>query len=218
MALQWNPPGDWPLVTTIEAHAAGEPLRIITGGFLEIPGDTILKKRRYALQNLDFFRTGLMWEPRGHADMYGAVLTEPVTPDGDLGVLFLHNEGFSTMCGHGIIALSTVVLDTGIIKKESESPVLKIDTPAGRVVATAVREGGRVKRVTFQNVPSFVFKKDLRLNQSGLGTVGFDVAFGGAFYAFCQANELGLELGVKDHDQLIKVGKEIKQAIKSTCL
>ena len=77
MVLQWDPPGDWPQVTTIEAHAAGEPLRIIIGGFPEIPGDTILEKRRYAQQNLDFFRTGLMWEPRGHADMYGAILTDP---------------------------------------------------------------------------------------------------------------------------------------------
>jgi trans-L-3-hydroxyproline dehydratase len=213
MLKVWSPPDDWPVVTTIEAHAAGEPLRIITGGLPKIPGDTILKKRRYAQQNLDFFRTGLMWEPRGHADMYGAVLTEPVTPDGDLGVLFLHNEGFSTMCGHGIIALTTVVLDTGLVKKGGESPVLKIDTPAGRVIATAFREDSRVKRVAFQNVPSFVFKKDLQLNLSGWGIVHFDIAFGGAFYAFCSANELGLELGARNHDQLIEAGKQIKRAV-----
>jgi trans-L-3-hydroxyproline dehydratase len=216
MALQWDPPGDWPLVTTIEAHAAGEPLRIITGGFPEIPGDTILKKRRYAQQNLDFFRTGLMWEPRGHADMYGAILTEPVTPDGDLGVLFLHNEGFSTMCGHGIIALTTVVFDTGMIAKEGESPMLKIDTPAGRVIARAVREGGQVTQVTFENVPSFVFKKDLQINLPDFGIIHCDIAFGGAFYAFCSAPELGLELDSNNHDRLIKAGKSIKQAVMNT--
>jgi len=213
MTVQWDPPEEWPLITTIDAHAAGEPLRIITGGIPKIPGKTILEKRLYAQQELDFFRTGLMWEPRGHADMYGAILTEPVTPDGDLGVLFLHNEGFSTMCGHGIIALTTVVFDTGIMVKDGEPPVLKIDTPAGRVIATAAREGGKVKKVTFQNVPSFVFQKDQQIALPGLGKVDFDIAFGGAFYAFCSAEALNLGLGSKDHDQLIKTGKKIKQAI-----
>ncbi len=101
----WHPPEDWIRITSIDAHTAGEPLRIITGGLPPIPGDTILAKRRYAKEHLDHLRTALMWEPRGHADMYGCIMTEPTTPDGTLGVLFLHNEGFSTMCGHGVIGL-----------------------------------------------------------------------------------------------------------------
>lgn len=213
MPEHWAPPEGWFPITTIDAHTAGEPLRIITGGIPNIPGTTILEKRRFAQQHFDSIRTGLVWEPRGHADMYGALLTEPVTPDGDLGVLFMHNEGFSTMCGHGIIALTTVLLDTGIIFKEGESPVLKIDTPAGRVTATALRKGGRVTRVTFQNVPSFVYKKDLCLTLPGYGQIHFDIAFGGAFYAFCHSRELGLRLGPKDHDQLIEAGKKIKRAV-----
>ncbi len=111
-----------PHITTIDAHTAGEPLRIITAGIPEIPGDTILAKRRYARKHLDHLRTALMWEPRGHADMYGCIITDPVTPDGDLGVLFLHNEGFSTMCGHGIIGLAKVGLDTGLIDKPGDCP------------------------------------------------------------------------------------------------
>ena len=95
--MSWNPPDDWMRITTIDAHAEGEPLRIITGGLPPIPGDTILERRRYLIQNLDHLRTALMWEPRGHADMYGAILTEPVTQGADAGLLFMHNEGYSTM-------------------------------------------------------------------------------------------------------------------------
>lgn len=213
MSTGWKPPKDWQVITTIEAHAAGEPLRVITGGLPEIPGKTILEKRRYAKDHLDHFRTGLMWEPRGHADMYGAIITEPVTHDGDLGVLFLHNEGFSTMCGHGVIALTKVVLDTGIVLKEGDSPVIKLDTPAGRVTATGHRENGVVKKVSFVNVPSFVFSQDQIIDVPEIGPVRYDIAFGGAFYAFCPAEQLNLGLEPTDFHQLIDVGRRIKYAV-----
>jgi len=213
MAINWKPPEDWGIITTIDAHAAGEPLRVITGGLSEIPGKTILEKRNYAMKHLDHLRTGLMWEPRGHADMYGAIITEPVTPDGDLGVLFMHNEGFSTMCGHGIIGLTTVVFETGMVVKEGSNPVLKIDTPAGRVTATAHRENGKVKSVSFLNVPSFVYKKNQKVEVPDIGSVEYDIAFGGAFYAFCSAEELNLGLEAKNYNQLIDIGRRIKYAV-----
>lgn len=213
MQSDWKPPDSWRVVTTIEVHAAGEPLRVLTGGVGDIPGKTMLAKRRYARHHLDDLRTGLMWEPRGHADMYGAIVTEPVTQDGDLGVLFLHNEGFSTMCGHGVIALTKVVLDTGMIRKEGDHPVLKLDTPAGRVTATGHRTGGSVDKVSFLNVPSFVYRYDCRLDVPGIGPVGCDIAFGGAFYAFCDAGCLDSTLTVGDHDRLIEAGRRIKQAV-----
>ncbi len=216
MRVDWEPPQDWKVITAIDAHAAGEPLRIITSGLPEIPGETILEKRRYARDNLDHLRTGLMWEPRGHADMYGAIITEPVTPDGDLGVLFLHNEGFSTMCGHGTIALTKVVLDTGIISKDGDHPVLKLDTPAGRVEATGHRENGVVMEVSFLNVPSFVYKLDREVEVEGIGSVRCDLAFGGAFYAFCSAEELKLGMELKDFDQLIDLGRCIKHAVMNS--
>src|SRR5205807_1351871 len=103
------------VLTTIDAHAAGEPLRIITGGLPEFPGPTILDRRRWMRDHFDHLRRALMWEPRGHRDMYGCVVLPPVTRDADLGVLFLHNEGYSTMCGHGIIALVTALLETGAL-------------------------------------------------------------------------------------------------------
>lgn len=200
-------------MTTIDVHAAGEPLRVVTGGFPEIRGETILEKRRYFRENLDDIRTGLLWEPRGHADMYGAIITEPVTPDGDFGVLFMHNEGYSTMCGHGIIALAKAVLDTGMIVKDGNQPVLKIDTPAGRVTATAQRTNGEVKDVSFLNVPSFVYKLDQRIEVPGVGPVRYDVAFGGAFYAFCSADDLGIELEARNFNRLIDAGRRVKNAV-----
>ncbi|MGD9007722.1 MAG: proline racemase family protein, partial [Desulfobacteraceae bacterium] len=108
--LTWRPPKNWIKITTIDAHTGGEPFRVITGGLPELPGGTILERRRYMRKHLDHLRTALMWEPRGHADMYGCIVTPPVTAGADFGVLFLHNEGYSTMCGHGIIAITTIAL------------------------------------------------------------------------------------------------------------
>lgn len=213
MNLNWQPPDHWSRITTIDAHTAGEPLRVITGGLPEIPGDTILAKRRYAKENLDLLRKALMWEPRGHADMYGCMITDPVKPDGDLGVLFLHNEGFSTMCGHGIIGLAKVGLDTGLIDTPGDNPVIKMDTPAGRVTALGKRKHGRITSVSFLNVPSFVYALDQVVDVPGLGRVHYDIAFGGAFYAFCRAAELGVGLSGDDFGQLIDAGVRIKQAI-----
>jgi trans-L-3-hydroxyproline dehydratase len=215
---EWQPPSHWRRITTIDAHTAGEPLRIITGGLPHIPGDTILEKRRYAQTHLEELRRLLMWEPRGHADMYGCIVTEPVTPDGTLGVLFLHNEGFSTMCGHGIIGLAKVGLDTGLIElsqsAQQENPVtIRMDTPAGRVTAYAWRENGRVTEVSFRNVPSFVYVLDETVDVPGIGSVRYHVAFGGAFYAFCRADELGVGLTDDDFRQLIDVGMRVKHAV-----
>jgi trans-L-3-hydroxyproline dehydratase len=209
----WNPPPEWLSITSIDAHTAGEPLRVLTGGYPELPGDTILSKRQYARENLDYLRKALMWEPRGHADMYGCIVTEPVTPDGTLGVLFLHNEGYSTMCGHGIIGLAKVALDTGMIVLDGDDPVIKMDTPAGRVTAFAHRDNGSVAEVDFHNVPSFVYALDKNVNVPGIGDVRFDVAFGGAFYAFCRAEDFELKLTATDFRKLIDIGMRIKHAV-----
>src|SRR5579863_9494393 len=152
------------VITTVDAHAAGEPLRIITAGLPELQGDTMLERRRYMQQHYDFIRKALMWEPRGHRDMYGCVLTKPVTPDADLGVLFMHNEGYSTMCGHGVIALVTTLVKTGTIAATGPQTPVNLDTPAGLVRATAhLTADGQVERVSFLNVPSFLYARDVAL-------------------------------------------------------
>jgi trans-L-3-hydroxyproline dehydratase len=208
--MTWTPPSDWTRVTTIDAHAAGEPLRVITGGIPPIPGETILEKRRYARENLDHLRRALIFEPRGHADMYGCLLTEPVTPDGDLGVLFIHNEGYSTMCGHGVIALVTVLLETGMLEPRD---FIRLDTPAGRVTARANFDGQRVRGVAFENVPSFAYMLDRSLNVPGIGDVQFDVGFGGAFYVYCKAETLGVRVIPEEFRKLIETGMAIKRAV-----
>lgn len=216
MPLTWTPPADWIRLTAVDAHTAGEPLRIFTGGWPAIPGATILEKRRYAQTHHDHLRRATMWEPRGHADMYGCLLTEPVTPDGDVGVLFLHNEGFSTMCGHGIIGLTKVALDTGLIDKPGETAVLKIDSPAGRVTAYARRENGVVTAVSFHNVPSFAYALDQVVNVPDLGVVPYDVAFGGAFYAFVRAEDAGVGLAAENVGELITKGRAIQTAVRQS--
>jgi trans-L-3-hydroxyproline dehydratase len=182
-------------IRTIDAHAAGEPLRLVVDGIPSPEGATMLDKRAWAIKRLDHFRRALMLEPRGHADMYGALLTEPVTDDGHAGILFMHNEGWSTMCGHGIIAVTTMALDRGLITTSSDE--VRYDTPAGRVVARARRAVGLgpagVRSVSFVNVPSFVFEAGLPVTIGGR-VLRVDVAFGGAFYAIVDAEAAGIPL------------------------
>lgn len=217
--LNWRAPDHWLQITTIDAHTAGEPLRIITAGFPELPGKTILEKRQYARQHYDHLRRALMWEPRGHADMYDCILTPPVTPDGDVGVLFMHNEGFSTMCGHGIIGLVKVGVQVGHFPINDKPAMIKIDTPAGRVTATVHVQDGRVERVSFLNVPSFLLARDLTVDVSGLGKVTCDIAFGGAFYAYVDIDQQALkhlEINERTQSQCIDVGMRIKRAVMAS--
>lgn len=213
MISNWKPPQDWHVIETIEAHTGGEPLRIFTGGLPEIKGSTVLEKRRYFKENYDAIRTGTMWEPRGHSDMYGAVITEPNTDEADFGMFFLHNEGYSTMCGHAIIAITKVMLDTGWLEKEGENPIVRIDVPAGRIDAQALRINGSVTEVSFFNVPSFLYKRDLEIEIDGIGCLKYDIAFGGAFYVFCEASDLNVELLPTQHNRLIELGRTIKNAV-----
>lgn len=212
-AAEFEPPGGWTRLSTLDVHAAGEPLRIVTGGWPPIPGATMLAKRRFAREHHDRLRRALVWEPRGHADMYGAIPTEAVTEDGDLGVLFLHNEGFSTMCGHGVIALVTAGLTCGLFEPAAP-PAVALDTPAGRVLARAELASGRVARVAFENVPSFVCELEREVVVEGLGTVRFDLAFGGAFYAFVEARAVGLELAASQAARIVEVGRRVSRAVR----
>jgi proline racemase len=212
----WIPPKHWQKITTIDAHTEGEPFRVIIDGYPEIPGESILTRRRYALENLDHLRTALMWEPRGHADMYGCVVTPPVTPEADFGVLFMHNEGYSTMCGHGIIGITTVALEAGLVPMTSSETQVKIDTPAGMVTAYARIREGHVQSVYFHNVPSFVLIMNEAVDVPGLGKVSYDIAFGGAFYAFVQAEALEVQCSSKYFRALIEKGMAIKRAIMAS--
>jgi proline racemase len=168
-------------IETVDYHTAGEPFRIVTGGVLSLEGATILEQRRFAQERLDDVRRLLVFEPRGHADMYGCFLAEP--PDGaDLGVVFFHNAGYSTACGHGTIALVTWALESGRLPMEEPETRVVVDVPSGRLETVARVREGRVESVRFRNVPSFIAARGL--SAAGLEA---DVSFGGAFYASVKA-------------------------------
>jgi trans-L-3-hydroxyproline dehydratase len=211
--LDWRPPDGWQKITTIEMHTGGEPLRVFVSGLPRIEGDTVLEKRRYFREHYDHIRRGIIWEPRGHADMYGAIITP--SSDADLDVFFLHNEGYSTMCGHAILALTKLVIETGIVEKHEADPEIVFNVPAGKVHARAVVEKGKVSTASFRNVPSFLYLSNQQVDVPGLGTVRFDVAYGGAFYAFLDAESLGLRLIAEDYARLIDYGRRIKHAVAS---
>lgn len=211
--INFDVPKDWLKITTIDMHTGGEPLRVPIAGLPELKGNSILEVRRYFRDNHDKIRTGLMWEPRGHADMYGAIITRPFTDAGDFGTFFLHNEGYSTMCGHAIIALTKFAIETGLVKKDGENPELIIDAPPGLIRSKAHMKNGKVERTSFLNVPSFLYLRDQFVEVPGIGRVNFDVAYGGAFYAFVDAEPLGLRMDATDYNRLIDYGRRIKHAV-----
>lgn len=203
------------MISTIDAHTAGEPLRIITAGFPPLKGRTILEKRRYVREHYDHLRTFLMLEPRGHSGMYGCLVTPPASDDGDFGVLFMHNEGYSTMCGHGIIAITKVAVETGMVdvRPGETRREIKIDSPAGRITAFAEIRDGKAERVSFYNVPSFVYAEKIQVPVRSIGEVAVDIAFGGAFYVFVEAETLGLQVVPEQTDALVRLGMEIKYKV-----
>jgi len=211
--IHWTPPLEGLKISTIDMHTGGEPVRIPVEGLPKIIGNDILEMRRYFRDHLDYIRTGLMWEPRGHADMYGAIITRPFTPGADFGAFFLHNEGYSTMCGHATIALTKFAVETGLVNKAGPVVEMKIDAPPGLLRAKAFLEKGKVVKSSFLNVPSFLYLQGQNVNVPGLGKVKFDVAFGGAFYAFVEVEPLGLKMEASDYHRLIDVGRRIKRAV-----
>lgn len=207
-------------ISTIEMHTGGEPLRIIASGFPEIKGDTILDKRRYVRENLDHLRKLLMFEPRGHYDMYGAVIVQPHSEMADLGVIFMHNEGYSTMCGHAVIALGRYAVDSGLLSTDvsrssvGEVPVF-IECPCGVVKALVDIEEGKSGRVRFVSVPAFAFGLDVEINTEKFGQVKVDIGFGGAFYAIVPAHRLGVDVRSSRLADIVEAANAITNAGKS---
>lgn len=212
----WDAPAGWTRVLTVDAHAEGEPLRVVLAGIRLPESGTMLERRRHASQRLDRLRTAVMWEPRGHADMYGCIVTPPLSADADFGVVFTHNEGYSTMCGHGVIAVMRVVLEIGLFPIVSPVTTLRIDTPAGTVTASARIEDGRITAVSFRNVPSFVVELDAHVEVPGRGRIRYDLAFGGAFYAYLPAERVGLEIEPRNAARLIDAGMAVKRAVMAS--
>jgi len=202
------------MIDCIDAHTGGEPLRIITSGLPPILGNTILEKRRYVKDNLDDLRKLMMLEPRGHDDMYGCIMVDPVTDDGDFGVLFTHNEGLSTMCGHGIIAVTKTMIELGRIPSKEGENIVRIDSPAGRITAFADVENGSVKQVRFQNVPCFMYKEDIVISLEKYGDIVCDIVYCGAFYIYVNVNKLKLSVLPEYGKLLTEIGMKMKYDVK----
>jgi proline racemase len=201
-------------IRTIDAHAAGEPLRLILDGFPAPPGATMLEKRAWLKKHADHLRRAIMLEPRGHTDMYGALLTDPVSPGADRGVLFMHNEGYSTMCGHGVIAVATIAFERGLVTPANAGEIV-LDSPAGPIRAKpTIAPGGRVASVSFVNVPSFVLHAGVPV-RLGTRPLLVDVAFGGAFYAIVDSEAVGIPIQAARIQDLRRAGMEIKHAVEA---
>lgn len=204
------------MITTVDSHTAGEPTRIVTGGVPHIPGETMMAKKIWLQENLDHLRKTLMWEPRGHRDMFGAVFTSPTSVDADVGVIFMDNGGYLDMCGHGSIGAVTVLVETGMIplplQENNEMLNLTLDTPAGQVRARIQIENSKVKAVTIRNVPAFVYKK-VFLEISGIEKIDVHISYGGNFFAQVKAYDLDIALLPGNIKQLQNRGMEIRDKI-----
>jgi proline racemase len=206
------------VIHTVESHTEGMPTRVVTGGVGVLPGDTMFDRRRWFMANNDGLRRFLMYEPRGHAAMSGAILQPPTRPDADVGVLFIEVSGCLPMCGHGTMGVATVLVETGMVPVTEPVTTIRLDTPAGLVVAEVQVDGGAARAVTLTNVPSFLLRRDAVVEVKGFGEVGYDLAFGGNFYAILPLDRVGLPFDRSSRatkQQILDAGLAIMEAINA---
>lgn len=204
------------IIHAIDTHTMGEPTHIIVGGVPHIPGKTMAEKREFLKEKMDSLRTSLMYEPRGHNDMFGAIITEPTTEDAHFGTAFMDCGGYLNMCGHGAIGVMTIAVETGMV--EAEEPVTEVilDTPAGIVKGEVHVSNGNVTEVSIENVPSFLLKKDLEVEVPGMGKISLDIAFGGNFFAIVSADRLRTRIEVKNRADLVEKALELRDFLNTT--
>ena len=213
--FDWKVPENWQKVTAIDVHVGGEPLRIVTSGAPRLYGDTIQDLYKDAVEKHDWFRKRVIFEPRGHADMYGALLVSPETTAADFGVLFMDSQSFTPMCGHGIIGLATVLVEAGVVTMLGLASVLKFDTPAGEVTAHAsVDDNDRVQSVGMVGVASYVQHLDYTVQVPEVGQVVCDIAYGGEWYAFVDADVMDLDVIPSNAARFSYIGRLIKAALR----
>ncbi len=203
-------------ITTVDTHTMGEPTRVVTSGIAHIPGKQMVDKKNWLAENKDHIRQMLMLEPRGHQDMFGAILTEPVTKEAQAGVIFMDSGGYLDMCGHGSMGAVVVLLETGMLSLapdgQNRTQTLALDTPAGLIHARAVMANGRVSQVTIQNRASF-FCESMEIQLDSGGPIPVDIAYGGNYFALVNADHLNLPVIPAQIDALKKVGLAIRTAV-----
>ncbi len=198
----------------IDAHTAGEPTRIIVGGIPSIKGKSMPEKKAYLEEYMDYIRTAVMFEPRGHNDMFGSILTAPTDDEADFGIIFMDGGGYLNMCGHGTIGAVTAAIETGIVKKVEPITNVVLEAPAGIVRAEATVRDDRVEKVSFVNVPAFLYKSDQKVRMEGKDYT-FDIAFGGSFFAIIHASQFGLEIKPENTAELTDIALKLRDKINA---
>ncbi len=204
---------------TIESHTMGEPTRIILEGFPDMMGSSMMEKKKFLGEHYDHYRKSLMLEPRGHRDMFGALITAPVHEEADLGVIFMDSGGYLNMCGHGSIGTATVAVETGMVAVTEPYTSVVLDAPSG-IIRTRVKvENGKAVEVSFLNVPSFLYKQDLQITIDGYGDISYDIAFGGSFFVLVDAEELNIRLTMDHIEELTLLGMTmIRKINEEVCI
>lgn len=200
-------------IHAVDSHTMGEPTRIVVGGVPNIPGKTMAEKKEYLQSEMDNVRTAIMLEPRGHNDMFGSILTAPVNPEADFGIIFMDGGGYLNMCGHGSIGAITVAIETGMVEAVEPVTHVKMDTPAGLISAEAKVQNGKVKEVSIVNVPAFLYKENVSVEVPGIGEVKFDISFGGSFFAIVNAKQLGYTIEPKNTNKLTEIALQLRDII-----
>ncbi|SFN81484.1 proline racemase family protein [Mycetocola miduiensis] len=204
------------MFTAVDSHTEGMPTRVVTGGVGVIPGATMNEKRLYFMEHLDDIRQLLMNEPRGHAAMSGAILQAPTRPDADWGVVYIEVSGCLPMCGHGTIGVATVLVETGMVEVTEPVTTIRLDTPAGLVIARVAVSDGHADSVTIENVPAYSVRLDDTVEVPGYGPVRYSLAFGGNFYAMVDLDDVGLPFDRSNQQEILTAGLAIMDAINST--
>lgn len=200
----------------VDSHTMGEPTRIIYEGFPELVGDTMMERKEYLEKNFDHYRKALMLEPRGHRDMFGALLTAPVHKEAHLGVVFMDSGGYLNMCGHGSIGCATVAVEAGFVQVREPYTDVLLDTPAGIIRARVSVIDGKAQEVSILNVPSFLYRENLSLELEGYGTVNFDLSFGGSFFALVDSDKIGISICQQNLEKLTDFAMKLRRKINQT--
>ena len=200
-------------VHTVDTHTEGESTRVVVGGIPKIAGKSMPEKKEWLEEHMDYLRTALMLEPRGHNDMFGAILTEPTLEDADYGIIFMDGGGYLNMCGHGTIGAMTVAVETGIV--EVTEPITKVvqEAPAGIIRGEVLVENSKAKTVSFQNVPSFLYNRDQERELPGYGKIKFEISFGGSFFAIVKAEQVGLSIIPENAEKLKELGIILRELL-----
>lgn len=204
------------IFVAVDSHTMGEPTRIILQGFPKLQGETMMERKKFLEKNYDHYRTALMLEPRGHKDMFGAVITEPVSEEADLGVIFMDSGGYLNMCGHGSIGTATVAVEAGLVEVTEPYTNVVLEAPAG-IIRTKVKvENGRAVEVSILNVPAFLYKEDLEIEVDGYGKIQLDISFGGSFFALVDTSKIGITIEQKNLSRFTDLGMKLMKKINQS--